>query len=72
MDFYWCPVDEIFAGGVRLTHKVLRALAVDAEQLPPGEILSSELARFAHHRLDCPQAIVKIGRIQTTTTLSPP
>jgi len=47
MDFYWCPVDEIFAGGVRLTHKVLRALAVDAEQLPPGEILSGELARLA-------------------------
>src|SRR5215831_14062856 len=56
--------DEIFAGTVSLAHMVLRALAVDPEQLPPGEIVSGEPARFAHHRLGCPQAIVKIDRIQ--------
>jgi hypothetical protein len=31
--------DEIFAGAIRRAHKVLRALAVDSEQLPPGEMV---------------------------------
>src|SRR5262249_196315 len=45
--------DEIFAGAVCLAHKVLRALAVDPEQLPPGEIVGRRDCRYLG-RIDRP------------------
>ena len=42
--------------------KILRALAVDAEKLTPGEMICGKPARLAHHRLGDAQAMVEFHR----------
>ena len=52
--------DQVLAGAVGFAHQILRALAVDVEQLSPGEMVGGDPAGFAHHRLGGAQPMVEL------------